>query len=294
MMIKSTKMSLRLRNILEGYSFISLWIIGFLLFMVFPLGQSLYYSFNKMVLTNAGLVGTFNGISFYRDAFTIDVEFLPKLLTTITTMVVHVPLIIIFAMFSALLLNRPFRGRMVFRSFFFLPVIIASGVVLQKLMNQGAATLPIFVQYDLATTLSQYVPIEILLPLLKMMESLTLVMWDSGVQILIFLAGLQAISPSLYEAAKCDGATPWESFWKVTFPMIKPMILVNILFSVVNSFTKINNSIMVYINDVAFKQNDYGYGAALGWIYFVIIFAIIMLVMFMFRNMDSPYTKEGR
>jgi oligogalacturonide transport system permease protein len=293
-MMKFMKISMRYRYILEGYSFISLWLIGFLLFMVVPLGQSLYYSFNKMVLKNEGLVGTYNGFAFYRDAFTIDVEFLPKLISTVTTMVVHVPLIIIFAMFSALLLNRPFRGRMVFRSFFFLPVIIASGVVLQKLMNQGAATLPIFVQYDLAAVLSQYVPIEILLPLLKMMESLTLVMWDSGVQILIFLAGLQAISPSLYEAAKCDGATPWESFWKITFPMITPMILVNILFSVVNSFTKINNSVMVYINEVAFKQNDYGYGAALGWIYFAIIFIIIMLVMFMFRNMESPYTREGR
>lgn len=293
-MMKFMKISMRKRNILEGYSFISLWLVGFLLFMAVPLGKSLYYSFNQMILTNEGLVGTYNGIAFFRDAFTTDVDFLPKLISTITTMVVQVPLIIIFAMFSALLLNRPFRGRMVFRSFFFLPVIIASGVVLQTLMNQGAATLPIFVKYDLATALSQYVPLEILLPLLKMMESLTLVMWDSGVQILIFLAGLQAISPSLYEAAKCDGATPWESFWKITFPMIKPMILVNILFSVVNSFTKVNNSVMVYINTVAFKENDYGYGAALGWIYFVVIFVIILLVMFMFRNMDNPYTREGR
>ncbi len=293
-MMKLMRMSMRKRNILEGYSFISLWLIGFLLFMAVPLGKSLYYSFNQMVLTTNGLVGTYSGFAFYRDAFTTDVNFLPNLMSTITTMLVHVPLIIIFAMFSALLLNRPFRGRMMFRSFFFLPVIIASGVVLQTLMNQGAATLPIFVQYDLATALSKYIPLEILLPLLRMMESLTLVMWDSGVQILIFLAGLQAISPSLYEAAKCDGATPWESFWKITFPMITPMILVNILFSVVNSFTKVNNSVMVYINTVAFKQNDYGYGAALGWIYFIIIFFIILLVMFMFRNMDSPYTKEGR
>jgi oligogalacturonide transport system permease protein len=285
---------MRFRHILEGYSFVSLWVIGFLLFLAIPLGKSLYYSFNKMELTNQGLKATYNGVQFYRDAFTVDVDFVPKLMSTITTMITHVPLIIIFAMFSALLLNRPFRGKMVFRSIFFLPVIIASGVVLQKLLDQGAATLPIFVQYDLARVLSQYVPGEVLLPLLKMMDSLTLVMWDSGVQILIFLAGLQSISTSLYEAAKCDGATPWESFWKITFPMIMPLILVNILFSIVNSFTKINNSIMVYINTVAFKNNDYGYGAALGWIYFVIIFVIILIVMFMFRKMDNPYSREGR
>ncbi|TLS52613.1 sugar ABC transporter permease [Paenibacillus antri] len=288
------KMSMRTRHILEGYSFISLWVVGFLMFLAVPFGQSLYYSFNKMTLTNQGLVASFNGLAYYREAFTLDVEFVPKLMSTVTTMVVHVPLIIVFAMFSALLLNRPFRGRMLFRSIFFLPVIIASGMVLQKLLEQGAATLPIFVQYDLARILSQYVPGEVLLPLLRMADSLTLVMWDSGVQILIFLAGLQSISPSLYEAAKCDGATPWESFWKVTFPMITPMILVNILFSIVNSFTKVNNSVMQYIHTVAFKENDYGYGAALGWIYFAIIFAIILLVMLMFRRMDNPYTREGR
>jgi len=291
---KTTKLSMRARHVLEGYSFISLWVVGFLLFLAVPFGQSLYYSFNQMQLTNQGLVATYNGIQYYREAFTLDVEFVPKLLSTVTTMVVHVPLIIVFAMFSALLLNRPFRGRMAFRSIFFLPVIIASGTVLQKLLDQGAATLPIFVQYDLARILSQYVPGEVLLPLLRMADSLTLVMWDSGVQILIFLAGLQSISPSLYEAAKCDGATPWESFWKITFPMITPMILVNILFSIVNSFTKVNNAVMEYIHAVAFKENNYGYGAALGWIYFAIIFAVILLVMLLFRRMENPYIREGR
>ncbi|HZG88152.1 sugar ABC transporter permease [Paenibacillus sp.] len=293
-MRKTTKLSMRARHVLEGYSFISLWVVGFLLFLAVPFGQSLYYSFNQMQLTNQGLVATYNGIQYYREAFTLDVEFVPKLLSTVTTMVVHVPLIIVFAMFSALLLNRPFRGRMAFRSIFFLPVIIASGTVLQKLLDQGAATLPIFVQYDLARILSQYVPGEVLLPLLRMADSLTLVMWDSGVQILIFLAGLQSISPSLYEAAKCDGATPWESFWKITFPMITPMILVNILFSIVNSFTKVNNAVMEYIHAVAFKENNYGYGAALGWIYFAIIFAVILLVMLLFRRMENPYIREGR
>ncbi|WP_274361272.1 carbohydrate ABC transporter permease [Paenibacillus thermotolerans] len=293
-MRKSAKLSMRTQHVLEGYSFVLLWVIGFLVFMAVPLGRSLYYSFNKMTLTKQGLQATFHGTRYYRDAFTVDVDFVPKLMSTVTTMVIHVPLIIIFAMFSALLLNRPFRGRMMFRSIFFLPVIIASGVVLQKLLDQGAATLPIFVQYDLARILIQYVPSEVLLPLLKMMDSLTLVMWDSGVQILIFLAGLQSISPQLYEAAKCDGATPWESFWKVTFPMITPMILVNVLFSIVNSFTKVNNAVMTYIYDIAFKKNEFGYGSALGWIYFAIIFLIILLVMFLFKNMDNPYAREGR
>lgn len=288
------KLSIRTRRIMEGYAFISIWAVGFLLFLAVPLGRSLFYSFNKLEITNSGFKHTYNGFHYYRDAFTVDVNFVPQLLNTVTTMVFHVPLILVFAMFSALLLNRPFKGRMAFRSIFFLPVIIASGTVLQKLLDQGAATLPIFLQYDVAAKLSVYVPAEVLMPLLKMMDSLTLVIWDSGVQILIFLAGLQSVPASLYEAAKCDGATPWESFWKITFPMITPMILVNILYSIVNSFTEVRNGVMSYIRNMAFGQNNYGYASALGWIYFVIIFAIILIVLYMFRNAGVNYNREER
>ncbi|MFB9278602.1 carbohydrate ABC transporter permease [Cohnella cellulosilytica] len=293
-MKKSVKLSMRARHILEGYSFISLWFIGFLLFLAVPLGRSLYYAFNRMEISNTGLKATFNGVNYFRDAFTVDVDFVPSLLNTMTTMAFHIPLILVFAMFSALLLNRQFAGRLMFRSIFFLPVIIASGTVLQKLMDQGAATLPIFLQYDLASKLSVYVPSEVLMPLLKMMDSLTLVIWDSGVQILIFLAGLQSVSKTLYEAADMDGATAWEKFWKITFPMIMPMVLVNTLFSIVNSFTEVRNLVMGYIQTVAFEKNDYGYASALGWIYFVIIFAVILLVLYLFRDAGSRVQREGR
>ncbi len=290
-MKKRFALTMRTRHMMEGYSFIGIWIIGFLLFMAVPLSKSLYYSFQELKITEQGLEATFVNIQNFREAFTVDVQFLPRLIGTISSLLIQVPLILIFAMFCALLLNRPLKGRGLFRSIFFLPVIIASGAVLQKLMEQRATTLPIFARYDLASTLNEYIPVQILLPLLKMMDALTLVMWDSGVQILIFLAGLQSISVSLYEAAKCDGATPWESFWKITFPMITPMILVSTLFSIVNSFTKVNNSVMTYIHDAVFKKIDYGYAAALGWIYFTVIFIIICFVFFLFRN-SSVYTRE--
>jgi len=104
------------------------------------------------------------------------------------------------------------------------------------------------------------------------------------VQILIFLAGLQTIPASLYEAAKCDGATPWESFWKITFPMLMPMIFVNTLYSIVNSFTKTDNQMMNHIITNVFRNNEYAYGSAMGWIYFVIVFFIIGLVFLLFRR----------
>ena len=286
------RISMRIRSILEGYSFISIWIVGFLLFMAVPLGRSFYYSLNTLKPSKNGLIATYEGFRHFRAAFTTDVNFLPLLQKTITTMLTQVPLILVFAMFSALLLNRHSVGRTVFRGIFFLPVIIASGAVLSKLLQQGAAQLPIFYQYDLYDKLRMFIPGDILEPLLMYADSLTLVMWDAGVQILIFLAGLQTISPQLYEAAKCDGATQWECFWKITFPMIIPMILVNTLYSIVNSFTKADNEVMNHILNVVFRANDYGYGSAIGWIYFFVVFIILGIVFLIFRK--GLAATEGR
>jgi ABC-type sugar transport system permease subunit len=264
--------------------FVLPWVIGFLAFMAVPLIRSFRYSLSNLEVKTTGLQAHYIGLENFRKAFTVDVEFTPKLMATVSGLIFNVPLILIFAMFTALLLNRNFKGRMIFRGIFFLPVIIASGTVLTKLRQDGAANLPIFKQYDLASTLSNIMPSDLVRPLLGMLESLSLSMWDSGVQILIFLAGLQSISSHLYEAAKVDGATPWEIFWKVTFPIIMPMILVNTLFSIVNSFTKVGNPIMEYIMSVLFEKNDFGYGAALGWIYFLITFVIIGIVLYLFRK----------
>jgi oligogalacturonide transport system permease protein len=282
--VKRFGITMRARHALEGYTFISLWIIGFFLFMAYPLGKSLFYSFQNLKIVTDGLEPTYIGITHYRNAFIQDVNFVPWLSSTVTSMIIQVPLILVFAMFSALLLNRKLFGLMFFRGIFFLPVIIAAGAVLKKLMNLGATQLPIFSRYDLTAILVEFVPSTILLPLLRMLDSLTLVMWDSGVQIIIFLAGLQSISPSLYEAAECDGATSWEKFWKITFPMLIPIFLVNTLYSIVNSFAKVDNHVMNYINTIAFGRNSFGYASALGWIYFIVIFIIIGIVFFLFRN----------
>ncbi|WP_150269587.1 carbohydrate ABC transporter permease [Paenibacillus tepidiphilus] len=290
--MKKVKLSMRSRSVMEGYGFISLWLIGFLLFMAIPLGRSLYYSFHALQVSKDGLIATFVGTEHFRAAFTTDVNFLPLLKDTMVSTLTQVPLILIFSLFCAILLNRKLVGKTFFRGVFFLPVIIASGAILSKLMDQGAANLPIFYNQNLYNKLNAFIPGDILEILLKYAESLTLVMWDSGVQILIFLAGLQTISISLYEAAKCDGATAWESFWKITFPMIMPMMLVNTLFSIVSSFTKADNQMMSHILNVVFKTNDFGYGSAMGWIYFIFIFLILGLVFLLFRK--SLNNTEGR
>lgn len=277
------RFSMRIRHFLEGYIFISLWVIGFLAFMAVPLGRSLYFAFHELKVTAEGLKASYVGWKQFQEAFTLDVKFPSRLISTITSLFLEVPLILIFAIFIAILLNRHFTGRGIFRGIFFLPVIVSSGAVLQRLQSDGGDRLPIFSQYNLVDLLRNVIPVEILRPLLEILDSLTVVMWDSGVQILIFLAGLQAISVQLYEAAKCDGATPWESFWKITFPLLMPMMLVNTLFSIVNSFTKRDNQVMEYIQSV-FNLSKFGYASALGWIYFLVIFVIIGIVFYIFRN----------
>lgn len=283
-MKKLLKMNMRRRNSLEGYAFVAIWIIGFFLFMAVPLGRSLYYSFQNLQPSAQGLIAEYAGTYHYISAFTRDVNFLPLLRDTVVQMLYSVPLILIFAMFSAMLLNQKFVGRLVFRGIFFLPVIIASGAILRELLEQGAAQIPVFSQSNLIITLSQFFPTGILIPLLEFADQLLLVMWDSGVQILIFLAGLQTVPASLYEAAKCDGATAWESFWKITFPMLMPMIFVNTLYSIVNSFTKTDNHMMNHIIHNVFRNNEYAYGSAMGWIYFVMIFIIIGAIFLLFRR----------
>lgn len=289
---KKFGLSMRGRHIFEGYSFISIWLVGFLVFMVIPLSMSLYYSVNNLEGSKEGLQATYAGLEHYRAAFTTDIDFFPLLKKTLTSMLTQVPLILIFSMISALLLNRNFRGRTLFRGIFFFPVIIASGAILRELLEQGAANLPIFASNDLFGKLSMFIPEDLLEDVLLYAESLTMVMWDSGVQILIFIAGLQTISPSLYEAARCDGATKWESFWKITFPMIMPMLFVNTLFSIVNSFTKTDNLVMDYIIKTVFNSNNYAYGSALGWIYFIVISIVLAIVFLFFRR--SLSATEGR
>lgn len=278
------KLSMKKRRILEAYSFVGLWIIGFLLFMAIPLGRSLYYSFNELTPGTYGFSAEYVGLRNYRQAFTTDIHFVPLLLETMKDMITQVPLILVFSMFSAILLNRRSFGRTFFRGIFFLPVIIASGVALRKLLQQGVANLPIFYNYELYNVLSNFIPPTVISTLLEYADSLTLVMWDSGVQILIFLAALQTVPNSLYEAAEMDGATPWEIFWKITFPAVIPMIFVNTLFSIVNSFTNPDNPLMNHLLHVVFINNNFGYGSAIGWIYFIFIFIILGFVFLLFKR----------
>ncbi len=199
----------------------------------------------------------------------------------------------------ALIINGKFRGRTLVRAIFFLPVICGSGLILEIL--QGDAMSNSILSGTRSSMLFQTSGLENMLMNMGMAQELVDTMmgivnnifvltWKSGIQILLFLAGLQTVSPSLYESAKIEGATSWETFWKVTFPMIGPMLVLNLIYTVIDSFTDYGNAVMQYIYTFG-KSLDFSYSAALSWIYFVLVLLVVGVVYF-FVNRRIAYTVD--
>lgn len=273
-------LSLRAQRALYGYLFVSPWLIGFLIFLAWPLVFSFWFSFRE-VTSIAGLHSQSVGWNNYRQAFLVDVKFLPLFWDTLSNLLVDLPIINVFALSVALVVTRPIPGRLAFRVVFFMPVVIGSAWVVQQLFNQGVGRQVIFSNVDeLRAMLNVSLGTGAVTPVFDLINRLTFVLWRSGVQILIFIAALHSIPPSLYEAARVDGGSSWGIFWKITLPMISPFILVNVIYTVVDSFTEPFNRVLTYIQQVALTQSiRLGYGAALGWLYFVAIFLILSVVL---------------
>lgn len=284
-------LSLTGKEAVAGILFLLPFLIGFFGIFLPLIVESLRYSFSNMEVTSSGYVLTKaaeNGLEHYLRALTIDPDFNLELLTSIGQMVVQVPLVIIFSFFAATLLNQEFHGRAIARSVFFFPVILTSGVILglensdlllQTLSTTGESAEDMESFLNVAVFLAQYtdLPRNVVMFLSNAVTGIYDIVVASGVQILIFLAGLQSISPSLYEASSMEGATAWENFWKITFPMISPMILVNSVYTIIDLFTNDTNEMMTTIRTTIFTDIKYGLGSAMAWIYFVCI-AVILLV----------------
>ena len=272
-------MSLQAQRTMEGYFFVAPWVLGFVVFMLWPLFQSFFLSFHELQATSLSDL-KWRGIDNYKEAFFIDARFLPRLITTLQQNLMDVPVIMIFSLFSAILANQKIKGAMAFRAVFFLPLVIGSALVIRQLFDQGVGGLVLSQGVDIQELVFQYVGPDAAQGITGVLNRLLFVLWRTGVQMLIFLAGLNAISPVLYEAARVDGATDWDRFWKVTLPLLSPVILVNLVYTLVDSFTDAFNSVLQYIQDTAFAGGfRLGYAAALGWIYFLIIFLILMIVV---------------
>ena len=280
------------KEALAGILFIMPFLIGFFGIFLPMVIESIRFSISNMEVSDTGYVlsrAADNGLEHYLRALTIDPDFNLNLLTGIGQMVVQVPLVIIFSFFAANLINQKFRGRAVARSIFFFPVILTSGVILglensdllvQTLSTTGMDADEFQSMFNIMMLLNKYtnLPMVVTEFLSNAINGIYDIVVASGVQILIFLAGLQSISPSLYEASSMEGAIAWENLWKITFPMIRPIILVNSVYTIIDLFTNETNEMMKNIKSTIFNDIKYGYGSAMAWIYFVCIAVILLIV----------------
>lgn len=284
--------SLDKRKARVGWLFVLPFIIGFLCIYLPIITKSIWYSFNHLqIIPAGGFTLEFVGFKNYQEALFTDAGFLQTLISGIGELIIDIPAILLFSLFMAVLLNQKMVGRGAFRAIFFLPVILATGFMTSlDIMNTvgdsmgggiddgsgGSASDDIVSAIDLEALFSNMkVGTELVEYVVKIINKIYSIVNRSGVQMLIFLSGLQSISPAIYEACKIDGASGWETFWKITFPMISPMILVNAVYTVIDAFTTESNTVMSYIQSSNMGDDV---TSAMSWMYFLIVMIIIGVV----------------
>lgn len=297
--MKRLQLSLSARSAWTAQIFILPFYFGFWFFFLSPLIQSLRMSFsNVSIETDVGYTFEFIGIENYRLAFFADGAFPTNLIESFTQMAWQVPVIIVLSLFLAMIINQKFRGRVFVRAVFFLPVIFASGVALQMINGDQVASSAISGNVVGAEGINSLNSLNDLLTnagfsseivniATTIANNLFSMVWRSGIQMIIFLAGLQSISPALYEASSIEGATAWENFWKITLPMLMPTILINLVYTIVDSFTDASNKVMMQIISLSESVSKLGMASAYAWIYFFFIGLVLIVVLLVFKLLSK-------
>ena len=279
--------TMRSRGARTGLLFILPLIIGFLVFMLSPLIQSLSMSLSQVTLVaGKGYELSWNNFYNYQYAMSVDPYFNQYLVDELGRMAANATATLVLSFVIAVILNQKFRGRTIARAIFFLPVILASGVLpgvenqltynmLQGVSDELAASSGVNISAALQNLLSiSGIGSGVFDVLFDMIDAIYDIIMASGIQIIVFLSGLSAISPSLYEAADVEGCTAWEAFWKITFPMVCPLLLVNAIYTIIDFFMKNDNQVMEWITD-RYQRGFYGQSTAMAWIYFGVALAFI-------------------
>ena len=289
--------SLQARKARTGWFFVLPFVLGFALIYIPIIFGSLKYSFNEIdILTGGGYELVWVGFGNYMKALG-DSAFVETLLTGITGLIIDIPTILLFSLFIAILLNQKMIGRAAFRAIFFIPVLLTTGLIASidpsitlgdymdstgEGIDTGASSsgaAEIVSATDLQSLFSgMVVGGELATYVTTVVNNIFDIVNRSGVQMLIFLAALQGISPSIYESCQIEGCSAWETFWKITLPMISPMILVNSVYTIIDSFTSENNEVMSYVNAMYNQAGDGNViSSAMAWMYFLIVIAIVAL-----------------
>lgn len=274
-----------------GLLFILPWLLGFILFFVVPFGESIIYSFQKLETTPKGFIGTGIGFENYKYALFKDTAFIITCVNSLKDLI-QIPLIIVYSLCFALLLKGKFAGRGLMRAIAFLPVIIGSGVLMQILkedvFSQGikggnsvyifssGGLNSLFISMGLSAGITNFIN--------NIVSAIFDLTWRSGVQILLLLSGLHNIPDYVYEASSLEGAREFEQFFKITLPMLTPMLMLNIVYSVIDMFSDYGNEIIRMIYATAFDQVRLGYSSALSVLYFAMIAVVLIMVSIVLKK----------
>ena len=288
--------SLRQNRQKTGWIFILPWLIGFIVFFVQPLVSFLRYSFSSFVFVEGGyaLNPLENGIlGNYVRLFTEDADF-PVLMTNcLGELLYQTPVVLFFSLFSAVVLNQKYRGKTAMRTVFFLPIIITSGVLseiiksdMSRLVTMSTAGSSNVFDTAVLTTflLNSGIPEGLVTFASGLIANVADLTWKSGIQILIFLAALLGVPDSYYEVARVEGAGGWETFWKITFPIVSPFVLANLVYTIIDGFTSYSNMMMRHISGYFVQDMNYSYASAMSWSYFLMIVFLVAVVFLLVRR----------
>lgn len=296
------------KRALFGFGFIAPWFIGFILFFIVPVINSFIMSLNSLSFKDTQLVYDFVGIENFRYALTGDENYLPYFTECLVDLLVNVPIILVCSFFFSLILKDNFRGNTLMKVVFFLPVILGNGVfaIYQNELMQVQGLSVEMIQAESNEMLGEFtssglisfmaeagLPPAVLNYLTIPIERIYDLMSKSGVQTFIFLSGLKAVPSSLYESAKVEGCSAWDSFWKITLPMVSPMIIVNTVYTIVDSFASEDNKLLKYIYEIGFSNTNFGLSSAMAWIFFAVLAVIVSLVLWLISK-RIVYLNNGR
>lgn len=279
--MKQRKKKLKMGKTAEAYIFLIPFLIGAAVFLIYPLFTTVKLSFGEL---SGGSNFDLKWREFsdffgnYTKALLVDTTFVPVLLKEIKTMLIRTPLIMAFSLILAICISRKIKLQGFFRFAFFLPFLLGTGNVLQQMLNVGVDSQVLSLESVtiIPPHILSYLGDNVVEVVNLFFSNVVLVLWNSGVQILLFMSGIQSIPQSLYESASVDGATEWEKFWKITLPMVVPIILLNLVYTITESFTSTTNAMLIYIKTRAFSNNsDFEFASAASLLYMLVVLVFI-------------------
>ena len=295
----SNLLSLRNKESLKGYIFLIPLIIGLVTFFIIPVVKSFLFSVSDVTSGKDGYSILLTGFGAYKNALTVHTSYRQTVTSAIIDVALSTPLVILFSFFMASVLNQEFVGKTFFRVVLFLPVILIvmnsynntleSSMMTSDYNSAVGATPTSFTKQFSDWMISAGISEDIVSTLTGLVDKIYEVIDLSAIQILIMLVGMQSISPSLYEAAMVEGATAWEKFWKITFPMISPLVFTCIIYTVIDSFTANDNQVMELMSTTAFTDLKFSLASAMGWLYFLLIGIFLVIIERLFRRLIFSY-----